>query len=99
MTETVSIPPLVSGVTIYKTWKQSTVDKLKELKLGALFRFPRAHKRLPARGGVSQCASEAMSVSSTPYGVGPGLASTDTMWFLKGECRGGKGAALSNLPL
>ena len=40
MTETVSIPPLVSGVTIYKTWKQSTVDKLKELKLGALFRFP-----------------------------------------------------------
>ena len=45
MTETVSIPPLVSGVTIYKTWEQSTVDKLKELKLGALFRFPDPSKR------------------------------------------------------
>ena len=46
MTETVSIPPLVSGVTIYKTWKQSTVDKLKELKLGELFRFRRGFGRV-----------------------------------------------------
>ena len=53
MTETVSIPPLVSGVTIYKTWKQSTVDKLKELKLGALFRIPDPSKH--SRFSRSQC--------------------------------------------
>ena len=54
MTETVSIPPLVSGVTIYKTWKQSTVDKLKELELGELFRFPDPSKRSRFTGS-NQC--------------------------------------------